>query len=1276
VKRKLIISKNLNLERIEKVLKVNKSLKKIIAIIMLAIVLCSTINVQAFASYITDMNSNANFGVINNSLNEYGHELHYTIYDNSTYILFCSQYGETSPGGGIYAYNSDFEIQFNTQKQGYEKIAEYIYFGYTMKYGTGLPNSVEAKRAACSTQQFVWEYIRDNITSQYGAPRRDSWKSNYMSSSIYTKWLQETENYYNQYHNLNISFNGQTRKINLGEDNKITDTNGILSAYPTFTKEVEGVVFKHTQGSNDLVITVNSNCNVNSSKFNSSQYGIYKLTPTGNNYSAHEMSSYMYFNFTSGKVQNLIFSNYVKPISFDLKVEIQNAKILLKKVNNLGNSISGCKFELYTDLECTNKIAEGITANDGTILFERLKPGTYYIKEVEVTKGYLLDNSVKKVEVVSGKTATVEFKNNEPTGEIYIYKTNDRGDKVGGAEFTITAAENITNVAKTKTYFKKGDEVAKIVTDSKTGIASKTNLPLGEYLVKESKAPIGYLLNNKVFTAKLEYKNSITPVIQLKIEGVINIEPSGSLSIIKEDSETGSIPQGNAKLENAIYKVYANEDIYNIAKTKKLYTKGDEVATCKTNSKGETEAVHNLPLGKYMVKEIQAPTGYLIDKTEYEVELKYENQNTKIVTSSVTSKEKVKKMQVHIYKSGIKTNSGLVPGLKGAEFTIKLYADVQKAQNAGYTYAEIWNGINEKGQKVDVNSKRVADAQKIAPTYERIITDENGNAYTNKKLAYGKYIVKETKTPKDFYVSEDFTFSITEDESEVKEISKKVKHLYVNNEQKETYIKLVKKDADSGKIVSLNSTTFQIKATEDIYDRGNGKLIYKKDEIIKQKLGSIIYDSFTTNSKNVIVADRCYNNLKDDKGTVVMPLQLPVGKYQMIEIKTPLGYLKAESPVDFEIEGIKDYDKDNTGDYIKTIEIKNNKPYGTIIIDKSVSVKENVDTSFIDIKDLSKIKFRLSAKEDIIDVADGSIIYKKGQEIGVYNVDSKGSLEIQNLNMGIYELEEIETLEGLVLNKDKYEFKFTQQDTEIKEYILTRKIINETTLVEISKTDVTGEQELEGAKLSILDSKGNVIDTWTSTNKPHLIEGLKVGQKYTLKEDLAPIGFKIAKEIEFTVQNEVGTQHIKMIDESILKTVKIVKVDSETKEIIKADFKFAIYEDKECTKKIKEVASNKNEGTVLFEGLKFGEYYIKEIEAPNNYQLSDKIIKIKINENGVFADDELLEEDNSVCTITYYNNHNPVIYTGSNTNLLLLIGCTIISLTVIIVGIIILKRKK
>ena len=110
-----------------------------------------------------------------------------------------------------------------------------------------------------------------------------------------------------------------------------------------------------------------------------------------------------------------------------------------------------------------------------------------------------------------------------------------------------------------------------------------------------------------------------------------------------------------------------------------------------------------------------------------------------------------------------------------------------------------------------------------------------------------------------------------------------------------------------------------------------------------------------------------------------------------------------------------------------------------------------MDTSLVDISDLSGIKFKLTAKEDIISPIDGSIIYNAGQEVGTYNLTKEGKLEINELPMGVYEIQEIETLDGLVLNYTKYEIRFTQKDTVTKVYEQGLEVKNDTTLIEISK---------------------------------------------------------------------------------------------------------------------------------------------------------------------------------------------------------------------------------
>ena len=221
-------------------------------------------------------------------------------------------------------------------------------------------------------------------------------------------------------------------------------------------------------------------------------------------------------------------------------------------------------------------------------------------------------------------------------------------------------------------------------------------------------------------------------------------------------------------------------------------------------------------------------------------------------------------------------------------------------------------------------------------------------------------------------------------------------------------------------------------------------------------------------------------------------------------------------------------------------------------------------------------------------------------------------------------------------------------------------------IVEITKTDITTGKELEDAKLTVTDENGKIVDEWTSSKESHKVTGLEEGKKYTLTETTCPYGYEQAESIKFEVSKDKETQKIVMKDQPILKNVKVIKIDTDTKEQIKEKFVFGIYKDSECKDLIQEVKSNKDDGFVEFKDLRYGTYYIKELKAPDGYELSNRIAKVEINDKGIFVDDNQVEEKDSTIEFNFENKHIEVPKTGDTTHIKLAAGIIILSILGII----------
>ena len=781
--------------------------------------------------------------------------------------------------------------------------------------------------------------------------------------------------------------------------------------------------------------------------------------------------------------------------------------------------------------------------------------------------------------------------------------------------------------------YSDGVQVDTITTD-KNGYAKSSILPVGNYTVKEITASTGYDLDENTY--------NVTIVKDQTIRANSNETPGNDpivIEIVKNDAETLGMPQGDATLEGAEFTVKYYDGYYTkgnlpskatrtwVLKTKKS-SNGKYIACLLkqylvegSDELYEQDGTYVLPLGTISVEETKAPKGYLlkgntlnvtdtatgttstVEDTTYVAQITKEYQGAKLQfgndANQMVVTEKVKKQKIQIFKSGYRNGmSEVVKGLKGAEFTFKLKSEVD---HVGWDNATV---------------------------YDVVTTNEDGLA-TTKYLPFGEYLVRETVTPKDYYTNPDFTVSITKDHSEYENEEDQVKKVVLNNRPVETQLKLVKQDEETGKTVSLNSASFKIVADEDILDGGN--IVYKKGQYITQKVGGKKYDTFTTNSDNVVVVKTEYTNDDDEKGEVFLPLQFFAGKYHLEEVKVPTGFIGLGKTQSFEMSGLLDYTKDEDGDPIYTVTVRDEQPKGEIKLNKTVADLDT-DVDLVDRSDLSKIQFVLKAKENIYSPVDGSLMFAKddvittensgaivnsGTEVGngVYALSTDGHLDISNLPMGVgeaqYYLQEVKTLDGCVLDTTKYDAVFKQSDYTTKTYIKSFDVENLTTDFEFNKTDVTGDKEVEGAQLTITDEEGNVVDQWTSTDKVHSIEGLVVGKTYTLSETVTAKDYVKATDIKFTVKNSSELETVTMKD----KQVSFTKTDvTGEKEVEGATITVT---DKETKEVVDTWVSGKD--SHFINGLEEGRTYIlSETVSPEEYVKSTDIeftvSKEKVNE--------------------------------------------------------------
>ena len=416
-------------------------------------------------------------------------------------------------------------------------------------------------------------------------------------------------------------------------------------------------------------------------------------------------------------------------------------------------------------------------ANGSFTLPEKLEHGSYYLHETKAPEGYLL--GVEDIPFVVDQEfdwenpLSITYPDAPAKGKIRVTKTDKETDKPipSGAEFTVTAAEDITTPDGT-IRTEKGTVVATLTTDEK-GKAETEALYLGKYVIKETKAPNGYLLNPKEFAVTLEYEDQETEIVYGDVT-VPDELAKGKIRVKKTDAETGN------GLSGAEFEIRAKEDIVTPDGTVKVKA-GTVVDTITTSNKGTAET-KELYLGKYEVQETKAPEGYLLNTQKYPVELIYADQETEIVYGAVTVPDEIAKGKIRITKTDKETNK---PIPSGAEFTVTAAEDITTPDGTVRS---------EKGTVVAT-----------------LTTDDKGKAETD-KLYLGKYVIKETKAPEGYLLNpKEFEVTLAYKDQTTEIVYGDVT---VPNQPAKGQIEILKKDEETGNL--LSGAEFTVTAAEDI----------------------------------------------------------------------------------------------------------------------------------------------------------------------------------------------------------------------------------------------------------------------------------------------------------------------------------------------------------------------------------------------------------------------------------------------------------------------------
>ena len=702
----------------------------------------------------------------------------------------------------------------------------------------------------------------------------------------------------------------------------------------------------------------------------------------------------------------------------------------------------------------------------------------------------------------------------------------------------------------------QGNGIDKTIQTENGGQIQIDNLIPGVYTVTE-------LTEEKYVPQDVQHITVISG--QITTVNFSNTLKKWQLSVTKRDKETGN-PQGDASLSGAKYGIYKDEQLID------SYT---------TDENGQFTTKYYVCDSDWTLREITPSEGYLLNTESLHIGAEAKLYTAEYnLASPLDALETVQKGKIAVIKHCDNGSTQIETPETGAEFEIFL-------KSSG-------------GYEASKESER-----------DILICDENGFAQS-KDLPYGIYTVKQTKGWDGKEMMKPFDVFISKNGETYRYL--------INNAVFKSLIEIVKKDAETGKIIPASGIGFKVRNTD------TGEYIVQHINYPTPADIDIYYTDIT--------------------GKLMLPEALPYGNYEIIEQNTCYGYVLDSTPVPFKVDGSKT---------VVTVEKRNMPQKGIITVNKSGEVFSSVFEvgglyqPVYSPKGLAGAVYEITASEDIYTL-DGTLRYAKGTVVDEITTEKDGRATSKPLYLGKYEIREIKAPYGMVLNGESQTVELTYAGQEISITETSAEFCNERQKAEISLAKVLAQDEKFGIGMNseilsvqfglfadedLKAADGSVIPkdslleivSCDENGKAAFNTDIPVGAKLYVKEISADIHYLLSDEkypviFEYAGQN-VATVNLSVNNGELIEndliygTVKGLKIDRETDETI-AGALFGLFkaDETELTEKTAILLAKSNEnGIFTFENIPFGEWTIKELQPAENYLPSDNIHRITVTEN-------------------------------------------------------------